>query len=89
MNRYLPEEIVNKICLYISNPHAKLIRDEIKIYKTDHSYYHSKYNGSYYIRHILPFKEYYFDKLTDPSEYVSYEYYYENGERIKPKKCKW
>jgi hypothetical protein len=67
----LPDVIINMIFLYLQSPEAKLIKNELKIYETDHNYYHTKSAGLYYIRNILSFSCYYFDKFQDPFEYES------------------
>ena len=68
----LPAEIVSQIFLYLRCPIAKLIKDEIDIYEEDHNMYYTKIYRLYYIKNIMPFNCYYFDKRFDPSEYNSY-----------------
>jgi len=68
----LPKEIVSKILLYLECPIANLIKNEIKVYELDHNYYFTKVYKMYYISNILSFNDYYFDKLTDPQEYESF-----------------
>jgi HD-like signal output (HDOD) protein len=78
----LPDSIIQKIIMYSehpvatifklqSNPIAKLIREEIKNYTIDHSYYFTSIYKKYYIKNILSFKQYYFDKKENPDEYQS------------------
>ena len=68
----LPIEIVGKIFLYLRCPIAKIIKDEIEIYEEDHNMYYTKIYRLYYIKNIMPFNCYYFDKRFDPYEYDSY-----------------
>lgn len=68
----LPKEIVSKILLYLQCPVSKLIKDEINIYENDHNYDYTKIYRKYYIKNILSFSNYYFDKRYDPFEYDSY-----------------
>ena len=68
----LPVEIVSKILLYLQCPVAKLIKDEIDIYEEDHNMYYTKIYRLYYIKNIMPFNCYYFDKMCDPYDYASY-----------------
>ena len=68
----LPIELVSKILLYLQTPVAKLIKDEIEIYEEDHNMYYTKIYRLFYIKNIMPFNCYYFDKKFDPSEYDSY-----------------
>ena len=68
----LPIDIVSKILLYLQTPVAKLIKDEIEIYEEDHNMYYTKIYRLYYIKNIMPFNCYYFDKRFDPCEYNSY-----------------
>ena len=68
----LPIEIVGKIFLYLRCPIAKIIKDEIEIYEDDHNWEYTKIYRMYYIKNILPFYCYYFDKKIDPYYYGSY-----------------
>lgn len=68
----LPIEIVSKVLLYLQTPVAKLIKDEIEIYEEDHNMDYTRIYKKYYIKNIMPFYCYYFDKRFDPSEYNSY-----------------
>jgi hypothetical protein len=68
----LPIEIVSKILLYLQSPVAKLIKDEIEIYEEDHHWEYTKMYKMYYIKNIMPFYCYYFDKRDDPYDYDSY-----------------
>jgi len=68
----LPNEIICKILLYLQCPIAKLIKDEIEIYEEDHNIDYTKMYKKYYIKNILPFYWYYFDKRDNPTEYESY-----------------
>lgn len=62
----LPAEIVRMIFLYLQNPEAKLISDELKIYER---YYITKRSGYYFVKSIMSFSNYYFVRLRDPYEY--------------------
>ncbi len=79
----LPDEIVRMIFLYLQNPEAKLISNEYKIYEKDHNYYYTKQSGYYLIKSIMPFSEYYFDRLKEPYEYNSFYEYPEHIHRRK------
>ena len=70
----LPNEIINKILLYLQCPIARLIKNEIEIYETDHNYYYTKMYRMYYIKNILSFSSYLFDKCDDPFDYDSFHY---------------
>jgi hypothetical protein len=70
----LPKEIIHKIVLYLQCPIARLIKDEIKIYETDHNYCYTKMYNLYYIKNILSFSSYCFDKYMDPFDYDSFQY---------------
>ncbi len=74
MNVYqLPDEIMNMIFLYLQSPEAKMIKDELKIYYIDHNDHYTKITGYYYIKNIISFSDYYFDKVREPFEYESYQ----------------
>lgn len=68
----LPNEIISKIFLYLQCPTAKMIRNEINIYEKDHNWDLTKMYRLYYVKNILDFSVYYFDKLYDPFDYASY-----------------
>ena len=68
----LPMEIVGKIFLYLQCPLAKLIKNEIETYENDHNWEYTQIYKKYYIKNILPFYCYYFDKKSDPYYYESY-----------------
>lgn len=68
----LPVELVRKIFLYLRCPVAKLIKDEIDIYEEDHHWEYTKMYKMYFIKNILLFNDYYFDKRCDPREYYSF-----------------
>ena len=68
----LPIEIVRKIFLYMRCPVAEVIKNEIEIYEDDHNWEYTKIYKMYYIKNILPFYCYYFDKKVDPYYYESY-----------------
>ena len=44
----------------------------IRFNEEDHNMYYTKIYRLYYIKNIMPFNCYYFDKRFDPSEYNSY-----------------
>lgn len=68
----LPIDILRKILLYLQCPVSKLIKDEINIYEEDHNWVYTKMYRMYYIKNIMPFYDYYFDKKLDPYDYKSY-----------------
>lgn len=68
----LPIEIVGKIFLYMRCPVAQLIKNEIEIYEEDHNWQYTKIYKMFYIKNILPFDSYYFDKIIDPYYYDSF-----------------
>lgn len=71
----LPDEIVRMIFLYLQNPEAKLISDEVKIYAQAHNYYVTKRSGYYLVKSVMSFSDYYFDRLREPYEYdILYTY---------------
>ena len=55
----LPTEIMNMIFLYLENPEAKLIKNEIKYYEKDHNWLGN--TGFYLVKSYMTFSEYYFD----------------------------
>jgi|688.fasta_scaffold239119_2 hypothetical protein len=67
----LPDELMRMIFLYLQAPEAKMIRDQINLYNTDHSDYITKRTGYYLVKSVLSFKQYYYDKLLEPYEYQS------------------
>jgi hypothetical protein len=67
----LPDELIRMIFLYLQAPEAKIIRDEINLYNTDHSDYITRTTGYYFIKDVISFKYYYFDKSILPFEYKS------------------
>jgi hypothetical protein len=67
----LPNEIIKMIFLYLQSPEAKLIKDELNIYEKDHNQSYTKIVKFYYIKNIISFSDYYFDKLREPHEYLS------------------
>jgi hypothetical protein len=67
----LPKDLVSKIFLYLQCPVSKLIKNEVEIYENDHNYMFTKIYRTYYIKNILTFSDYYFDKYNDPFEYES------------------
>ena len=72
MNVYqLPYEIMNMIFLYLQSPEARMIKDEFKIYETDHNDHYTKITGYYLVKSIISFSDYYFDKRREPFEYES------------------
>lgn len=73
MNVYqLPDEIMNMIFLYLQSPEARMIKDELKIYETDHNDHYTKIAGYYLVKSIISFSDYYFDKIREPFDYDSY-----------------
>lgn len=72
----LPKEIVSKIFTYLRCPIATIMNDEIVIYENDHSYYYTRLRKRFYIKNILSFSDYYFDKLKEPYYYLSYHHSY-------------
>jgi hypothetical protein len=69
----LPDVIMNMIFLYLQSPEAKMIKDELRIYATDHNDHYTKISGYYYVKNIISFSDYYFDKVREPFEYESYQ----------------
>jgi hypothetical protein len=67
----LPDELIRMIFLYLQSPEAKMIRDEINLYNTDHSDWITRRTGYYLVKSVLPFNNYYFDKFILPYEYKS------------------
>ena len=68
----LPIEIVSKIFLYLQCPVAKLVKNEIEMYEEDHNYDYTRIYKKYYIKNIMPFYDYYFDRISDPRNYTSF-----------------
>jgi hypothetical protein len=81
--KLLPDVINNMIFLYLQSPEAKMIKDELKIYETDHCDRHTHFTRNYYIKNIISFSQYYFDKLRDPLEYESCQIEYAKTGLIK------
>ena len=73
--QHLPDVIINMIFLYLQSTEAKLIKDVYNIYEKDHNYYYTRQTGFYYIKNILSFSDYYFDKYQNPDDYDSTIYY--------------
>jgi len=70
--RVLPKDIIMGILLYLQCPVGKLIKDEMEIYNEDHNWVYTKMKRMFYVKNIMPFSYYYFDKLQDPFDYDSY-----------------
>lgn len=68
----LPTDILNMIFLYLENPEAKLIKNEIRYYMSDHNSCYTKQTGFYLVKSYMTFSEYYFDVKNDPYEYDSH-----------------
>jgi hypothetical protein len=68
----LPTEIMNMIFLYLENPEAKLIKNEMKYYEKDHNWLGTKQTGFYLVKSYMTFSEYYFDVKNDLYAYDSY-----------------
>lgn len=68
----LPIEIMSKVLLYLQCPVANIIKNEIDNYEHDHNMDYTRMYKMYYIKNIMPFYCYYFDKRDDPYEYESY-----------------
>ncbi len=49
-----------------------MIKDELKIYETDHNDHYTKITGYYLVKSIIPFSSYYFDRIREPFDYDSY-----------------
>jgi hypothetical protein len=69
----LPIDILRKILLFLQCPISKLIKDEIDIYEKDHNWVYTKMYKKYYIKNIMSFNCYYFDKMIDPFDYESFQ----------------
>jgi hypothetical protein len=67
----LPDELMRMIFLYLQAPEAKMIKDQINLYNTDHSDYITRRTGYYLVKNVMSFNNYYFDKLIEPYEYKS------------------
>jgi hypothetical protein len=79
----LPKEVISKIFLYLECPVAKLVKNEIKIYETDHNWDLTKIYRLYYVKNFMDFSVYYFDKYNEPFDYMSYHNrieYYDNDD---------
>lgn len=71
----LPDELISKIFLYLKSPEAELITNELEIYRTDHSDFHTYYTRFYLVSSFMSFSEYYFNRLQNPYDFDSvYEY---------------
>ena len=68
----LPSELWMKIFLFLENPTAKMIKNEISYYLTDHNWDLTKMYKMYYVHSFMDFDVYYFDRLSDPIPYNSY-----------------
>jgi len=68
----LPKEIISKIFLYLECPVAKLIKNELQIYETDHNWDYTKMYRLYYVKSFMDFSCYYFDKYMSPYDFKSY-----------------
>jgi len=71
----LPKELGINILEYIKYPYPKivthyLIKEELYMYTIDHNLYHSRLTKKYFIRDILSFSKYYFDKYKNPQGYL-------------------
>ena len=71
-NNRLPTKIINTIFLYLENPVAKLIKNEIKYYENDHNSLGTKQTGFYLVKSYMTFSEYYFDVKHDVYTYDSH-----------------
>lgn len=69
----LPKDILNIIFRYLQNPEAKLIMNEIKNYDREHNWVLTKMYKKYYVKNIMSFSCYYFDKLVEPFDYETYQ----------------
>ncbi len=70
--QHLPDVLINMIFLYLQSPEAKIIKDEINIYEKDHNQSYTNIVNFYYIKDILSFSDYYFDKIREPFDYKSW-----------------
>ena len=68
----LPIEIINMIFLYLENPEARVIKNEIKYYEKHHNWLGTKQTGLYLVKSFMSFSEYYFDVRNNPYEYDSH-----------------
>jgi hypothetical protein len=69
----LPKDVISKILLYLECPNSKLIKDEIYYYENDHNWDYTKMYKRYFIKNIMSFSNYYFDRRNNPEDYLSYE----------------
>ncbi len=70
----LPIEIRRIIISYMGYPETpayRAVKEELRIYYNDHSWYQTQYHGKYHIDYIFPFSKYYFHKRTNPTEYLT------------------
>ena len=84
----LPSELWMKIFLFLENPTAKMIKNEISYYETDHNMDLTKIYRMFYVKSFMDFDVYYFDRLSDPISYNSYytrkyEELYYNGDETE------
>jgi hypothetical protein len=71
----LPIEIVNKIFLYMHGSSMPAIKAELDIYEVDHNYDYTRMYKMYFIKNIISFSNYYFDKRDEPEGYNSHYHY--------------
>jgi hypothetical protein len=71
----LPIEIVNKIFLYMSGSSMPAIKAELDIYEVDHNYDYTRMYKMFFIKNIMSFSNYYFDKRDEPECYNSHSHY--------------
>jgi len=83
----LPREIQHNILRYLECPIAKIIKNEINTYKTDHNSLHTRTYQFYYVKDFFSFYEYYFDKKFDPVDYNSFCGYNEGGDIDDDTEC--
>lgn len=77
--KLLPNDIVSKILLYLQCPVGRLIKDEMAIYEDDHNWVYTRIYKLYYVKSIMSFPLYCFDKLRDPTGYDSYHTEYDSS----------
>jgi len=81
----LPPEIMSMIFLYLQNPEAKLIENEIKFYEKDtyyekvHTHDCSKLALLHYLKNYMSFQSYYFHLKMEPCGYHIRKEYYMKG----------
>lgn len=72
----LPIELKDMILSYLLEipvvPTCEIIKVEIDMFNKDHHWYYARQTKFYYIHNILSFSEYYFDKMREPYDYLSY-----------------